>query len=721
MLNELIIVERGMAAAGLASGRSHPDVKDCAKNVSTLLVRLGEDGSVRSLQTVPPAVTPWKLSDGQHNSFPFIQPKPPLLAVADDLERREIVGRRAKDRRKALIDLAERSALDGEAFQNWPGAQLRQRVDERRICLRELTNTDAEVLPATMDRFLLATASVEASSQLLDSVVQHLIRELRVKPQDDLLTLGVGLLLGRFDKTKAKWVGNAALLFEADGYQRRVYDPLVRAQVSEILLAQSEAATTGPGLGICALRGEETILHEGNFQQPVLPVVGLTYLFEKNDQTPANKRYGRVGAAAVPVGTDTVARLADALSVLVSEERKGKTWRSLPSPTPKKNDLLLAFVDTALDAAIADTIAADDYSSEESSSEAEATANAIAVFEKRAERVIESVKGSAAADFTQTPAQIIMIRKLSEGNRKVVYAAAPTVGELWMAVTAWAEGERNVPEWLSLTVFAKGGKPQAMPPPHIAPLGMISFSKKTFQKSEAVGIPASEALRLFLDATGRPGTAAYRRAARVLRLTLSRRTAHVAGAAHAECKDLKARKSFDGREALRTATVLALLLHKLGRSKEEYMEDSAFRLGQLLAAVDKVHAGYCADVRGGSVPPSLLGNQVFAMAQGAPVRALAMLCRRWKPYSGWVRKADRELALRLTNSTKADEKSRGFAILTALRHAREAAPLAAKLAERLPACEVSDIFRAKLLLGYMAGLPKAEQEDGTTNSDEQEG
>ena len=46
------------------------------------------------------------------------------------------------------------------------------------------------------------------------------------------------------------------------------------------------------------------------------------------------------------------------------------------------------------------------------------------------------------------------------------------------------------------------------------------------------------------------------------------------------------------------------------------MQGTAFKLGQLLAAADIVHAGYCADVRGGAVPPALLGNQVFAMAQG---------------------------------------------------------------------------------------------------------
>ena len=39
------------------------------------------------------------------------------------------------------------------------------------------------------------------------------------------------------------------------------------------------------------------------------------------------------------------------------------------------------------------------------------------------------------------------------------------------------------------------------------------------------------------------------------------------------------------------------------------MNEAAFRLGQLLSVADVVHAGYCADVRQGQVPPALLGNR----------------------------------------------------------------------------------------------------------------
>lgn len=152
------------------------------------------------------------------------------------------------------------------------------------------------------------------------------------------------------------------------------------------------------------------------------------------------------------------------------------------------------------------------------------------------------------------------------------------------------------------------------------------------------------------------------------------------------------------------------------------MNETAFKLGQLLAAADMVHAGYCADVRGGAVPPSLLGNQVFAMAQAAPAKALAMLCRRWKPYDGWAKKAAREPSRieSLVASNNKDEQQRGWDIKKALRYAREMGEIAAELAPSLGSCCVDDVFRAELLLGYISVLPKV-QKQNTDVKDQNQG
>jgi hypothetical protein len=205
------------------------------------------------------------------------------------------------------------------------------------------------------------------------------------------------------------------------------------------------------------------------------------------------------------------------------------------------------------------------------------------------------------------------------------------------------------------------------------------------------------------------------RVRRFLKLLLSRRTALVSGTAHALRRGIEAAKVFDRREALRTVTLLGVLLNKLGRLAGEtrggYMSDTAFKLGQLLAATDVVHAGYCADVRDGDVPPSLLGNQAFAMAQASPVKALAALSRRWPPYEGWAKKAAREIG-----RIERLPEQRRWDVRKALRHARELRPLASAIGPALAQIRVDDLFRAELLLGYLASLPKAQQDDSVDES-----
>lgn len=149
------------------------------------------------------------------------------------------------------------------------------------------------------------------------------------------------------------------------------------------------------------------------------------------------------------------------------------------------------------------------------------------------------------------------------------------------------------------------------------------------------------------------------------------------------------------------------------------MDDAGFKLGQLLSAADAVHMGYCADVRSGDMPPTLVGNSVFAIAGRNPERALGVLQTRWKPYHAWATRAGRA---RSGTPDKGD--ARGWAVLRAVSQARHAAELCAELHPVLAQMTVGgsapdDAFRAELLLGYLAGLkPKLKPDDSDTNAKE---
>ena len=141
--------------------------------------------------------------------------------------------------------------------------------------------------------------------------------------------------------------------------------------------------------------------------------------------------------------------------------------------------------------------------------------------------MIRLVEAKVGYDVTKTPVQIAVFRKVDPGNRKIVLSDTLTVGGFDQSAKNWARGERNIPSWLNLPVLMKGeSKPISMSPPHISPLGLIGFSRSVFirggtERQEAAGLPAAEALGLFLDQSEQSRT----RVKRLLRFVLTQTSA----------------------------------------------------------------------------------------------------------------------------------------------------------------------------------------------------
>ncbi|HEY2584279.1 MAG TPA: hypothetical protein VGI81_00790 [Tepidisphaeraceae bacterium] len=707
MLNELLLIERGAKQAGIEMAQRHPDVKD-ARQIPTLLVRLDERGDVAEVRPIARQITPWTLRDAQQNSFPFAQPKRPLWKVpASDQRVGQLLDRKFQGKHEVLIQLVDRAEFNADELADWPGRGLLERLAERLSQIRGSEDARTEVVVKTFERFLAAFAGAGGPSApgLLQQIAKHLVRNLRVSAGTEWVEIAIAVLLE----------GTGGFMFDATG-ANSVLDAGVVAGVSAALRAHAGAGDSDLRGGCCALTGVTGPLVASKFPQPNLPLLGQTYLFARNKDIPANDRYGRFSADSMPVGQDTAIRLAAAIEALTADHRKGVTWRSIPGESPDQTDLLLAFVEAVPEAEVVPMLVDGEGEGEDelpSEEEIATRGNTVANYEQRTQRLVEAVRAKFAP-IDKTPVRYAVFRRVDPANRKVSYQGQVAVSELARAAEDWAAGERNVP-WVRLPVPVKGARQlRAAEPPHVAPLALISFSKQAFirggrERQEITGLPAGEALSLFLEHD-------RARAARVLRLVLARRALLVAGAAHAMRKGLDAVKEYDRGETLKTVTVLGLLLHKLGRgngTSEDYMSHEAFKFGQLLAAVDVVHAGYCADVRGGDLPPALLGNQVFTMAQTSPVKALNALARRWKPYAGWAmksarsfdRKANRRRDELMRESKNRGEAQRGWDITRALAVARRVQPLIDELravVTRAP----DDLFRAEVLLGYIAGVPR---------------
>lgn len=716
MLNELASMRRGLTQAGIESERAHPDVQPVGKNKNPLLVRLKAGGLLDGIELLSKDARRhlWTFREGKHNSFPFVSP-PPLLDLPNS--EREAFNKRWKDknatpadRRKELLQAADKYARGGGWQDGWPGRGLLESLQRKRAALANI-GTEAAAAPKVIDRFSAIFGANGNGSrnrrEFVDTFVSTILHEVKCGI-DDWLEAAHAALVGEEKQVgrKKKLVGGDVYFDVApEQFHRDVHDPRNRAAAARALSESGKSE-----VGRCAITGENAQLHSGNFPQTNLPALGLSYVFSKNNDLPAAGSYHRFSDAAFPVGRLIVGDLAGAIAELVGESRENVTWCTVPGERRQKTDLLIAFVEGAFDAPAAGLFAGD------SDSDPDDELDSVAVYERRTERVIEAVKGKAEEDFRKTPVQVCLLRKVDEGNRKALLHRHLTVGQLYESAQEWARAQRNLPHWLSDSRTKGRRRLQSPMPLSIPSLTRRQFVRGGTEATDAIGVPGVEAFGFFLQEGDTRQVAQ-----RFLHVALKRNQQLIEATGHAKHGGRVSKLETD--TALRVVTLIAILLHALGRRGGSWMNEAAFRLGQLLSVADIVHAGYCADIRQGQVPPALLGNAVLTMAQANPAKALAALARRWKPYASWAKRASAAEAARLRSSDKREESERGWKISQAIWQHRRAAEIGAALHDQLPQ-RADDVFRAELLLGYVAGLPprtRAESDDDGQTGEESDG
>jgi hypothetical protein len=705
LLNELHAVGVALADAGIPVTIRHPDVKDVPER-QTLRVQLGPSGDVARVAAIPAtdASRLWTLRDGQHNSFPYHQLKSPLLRISADDERvARFRGKStpAAERWSLLLSIAGSAEFNTADFTEWPGAGYLRRIAERNAALAALCDSGAAAVPAAFERFGRGAA---APLELLRSLVVALAEGMqRGRFAIDDLPLLTALLLD----------GKAGLYFDVTrDFSRLAGDDRNVAEISRALRSRNDG---GSSSRVCSITGQHAFLVDDKFPQPTLPILGQTYLFARNRDAPTGARYGRAGTDSVDVGAETATLLQAAVERLTHDDWEGRTWCGIPGERPKQRDLFVAFVQGAEDVRLAALLTED----------SEPAPGAEDRFASFAERLVEAFTGKLKPR-RDAPLSMFVLRKLDPANRKVVYSSNTlTVGALLAAAERWSTGCANVPPTIRLSVPSGAGKPASLQPPwDVAPFSLPRLTRQQFirggtQRQEIVGLTTRDAMRLFLA----PDGAVTAFATTVLRRVLGGRAVLLEGVGHAQSRGFDDLKVFDRREALDTVTLLGLLLYRLGRPREMFMNDTAYRLGQLLAGADLLHVAYNASERGGAtLPPRLIGNAALPMAQSNPARALDVLGRRWAVYDGWAKrkrnqwrfperfrgKHRNEIEKKdLAEYEKAQTIGRGLSAL------RRMEPLAAELGSTLRDVEVDEVFRAELLLGYMAGLPRADEVPAT--------
>ncbi|WP_295046694.1 hypothetical protein [uncultured Paracoccus sp.] len=696
MLNDLLILKRGLAAHDIKAPGRHPDIKGMAKG-SALRVRLAAGGRIDTVEIIQDASGGfvWTLRDGQHNGFPGLKTAAGLLLMnqnALDVHNAAWKGGKSPVAHRQELQrlLAEYSARASQ-IKEWPSAGHRARIAERLVSLQSLRNDPlSAAVPAAFERFLAALDALPSFLEQLVDILSAYARSNRGDEWNDLI--------------RAALTGPVALAIDVEEleFQRDATDPRQVSAVSRVL--NGAAADRSNDAIICALSGHPVTPHAGNFPQPTLPGLGQTYLFSRNSDIPSLARYGRTADASFPIGAELVQRLSGAVETLTDRKMKDRTWRLIPAEAGDKPDLLVvSLADPELRPA--EALASDDEVSGQ------------AALKELASRVIAQSKGKLEHGAPEDEVTILVLRAVDPANRKSIYHHSLSASGFWHAAQRWQGAVANTPEWMSLPFPGKGKSEIVIRhPPYVSPLSLVPLSRAVFanggrRRIDVTGVSAAEMFQLFLDRGDVP-----RLARKLLAVLIKRHGGLLSGLAQAQKKGSDHLKNFDPkadlrRDALRSATWIGVLLLGIGRKKEGYMLDAGFRMGQLLATVDAVHVGYCMDVRKGSIPSSLIGNSLLGMASERPQAALKLLLKRWPPYAHWASSTKP-----VRNGEKDEDRGKAIAVNTALSHARRIAPVAAALCEQLRQIDgkTSEAFQAELLLGYMAGLPPREKKSEST-------
>lgn len=715
MLNEMMLLRRTLAELGVTTTSRHPDIAPLAKSSPLLRVFLDAQGAVASVEIVPQDVAPsyWTFRDGKQNSFPRISFKPALRPGAS-IEQLEVLSNKRKSveqKRSAYLALRDNVPLQLESVLPWITPGHRQRIIERGLDVEKSGHADAQIFCKLVNSFRI-TEDVALLTQIETAVVA----ELNVNPSEELLALAVRLSFRDGAKSE-KPVDACDLLF--DFRDEKTFNCAAEPGMGAILSQALPSKAAGGDLGICALTGESTIIEADKFPEANLPVLGPSVIHSRNPDLPSGHRYGASGPDSMPIGSSLASELQAAAEELTKAERKGKTWASIPSEKGDKGDLLICCLAGLPDLELADAITVSE-----------------AGFEALGERIIELAKGKSMVVPANARIEVTVLRAIDKANKKTVHSSSLTRQGLEDAASKWTAACRNVPSIMLFVPNKKGEAASQIKPRTLTPGSIVALSKKVYmtggtKSDQAAGWSFAEAFGLVL----RGKANAPAKIQSLIGFVLARFTPLLLGVGHVRSRLVKSTSKPDmeafspeaRKDALDAISLLGALLFQLDIKITKDMNTPAYLLGQLLAGSDVLHRGYCLAVRGGKLPPKLIGNATMNTAAKNPTAALAQLLQRWGPYEGWAKKWLAETNFDALRAKHDGDKQKTNAIYD-IRDAAFAPGNLREIAKQLATPDVfgrsDDTFRAQLFLGYLAGLPRNSEKDkpapvtsqSTTNS-----
>jgi hypothetical protein len=723
LLNELAVLRRSLAEQGVQTASWHPSIQPLRKGPA-VIVELDAEGSPANVGSLLPvqALDLRNIQPDNQKRFPAFNLDCPLFKDAS----------LAITKLDILEPLLETAALAckkkdivriGRSLYGFPARELTPVLMSGPAATNPVLGSTHALLQA------LAKSTLDTEGFLRAFAFAALHSVLAGKLDNDLL---LQILFGKLNKNGERDTWQLLIFLDiadAGGFSHRVADPAVAVAWSHAMLTGADSEPAAATILRCSLSGEEGESAGNKMPSPSLPLLGGTYLMAMNADIPAQTRYGRSSTDIFPLAKQTVQELNDSLLHVTAPERNGKTWGPVASGTQDKPDLLIVYLekDTEGELRLASALGDDeDWEEDGHSSDAPNQpvsgarfATGPSSFESRTKRLIEAIQ--LKPDLMQDDAflRVFVISTIDKGRKQVLFDQRYSVSAFFQAQERWIAGSRNVPP---ITISLPQGKGKRVRPysEHVpTPVAVLKVLRQQWIRDGTMHqtVPGVDLRRiynlLFEQSTERQALWMLERL-----LPLSQVLLMAAGKPYVDQKTgtihpLQAGTALtvEARRSLLTVTALyGILLHRLGRNKENFMEGRDYLLGQFLQCADELHLLYCEHVRGGKVPPQLIGNAAMPMALENPAKAVEVLGARVPVYFAWltqkastkIRPAENGVSQREFQDMNDGEKSAVIAKKISRRLGELSAALKGKLGT-----PVSLTGRAELLLGYLAREPRS--------------
>jgi hypothetical protein len=684
MLNEGYTLYKSLERCGISLMPHHPDLKKPGRKEG-LIVGLDTRGQVANIEYrgSDKMAELWTTSEGNHNSFPVLKLQHPLWRVDPNDAVRERIKELKKDeikKRQFLMQQYYDINITSTDINWW--ARVHGRVDEMSHFFHT-TEREYVALYNLMGRFL------EAND--LKMFLQELLNQLKKHDEIPYSFIENILIGNKWDKKKHEFRSEVPLVMDLcdwGNYPTRIASQKLESFVSECLFKMQKPSQTN---GISALSGRIIEIEDKKFPNPTLPIIGQTYLFSVNDQTPCQTRYKKTSTSIFPAGRNEANVIQESLRWITSEERRGKTWYPVPGIKDSETDLLIVYLidkpNTNLNKArLLGGVSSTDLNE--------------STFEEIAAPIIDAYRGQHILKASDK-IRFFVLRQADPGRKQVVVNGDFTASDVVKAAEVWQQAGGNVPPFALLFPGAKDENAKILTPRCPFPADLVRLTQKQWVRlgedysNKVPGIALGKVYDIFFDQGGKNKAAVYA----LLRIVLRRTEPLLIGLVGAMHKNTLEKFTPESRFTLLLAiSVISICLYKLGISKEKYMSDTFFFVGRFLSLTDTLHMEYCKNIRNGNIPPQLLGNAHLNLALKNPAAAFALLSQRIGVYQAWTR------------------KEQGEKVKLARWAVGEMGEIALSLANEGLPTTTDDAAKAQILLGYLAKSGKKESIGTDTDS-----